>query len=125
MVMMKANIFEVKAKLSEYVDRAARGEKIVICRHNKPVAELRPLEAIRATPRPVGPLPGRPTFEVPASFFEPMPDEELALWEGATSSTDPLSRAWTRQAQRGASLVAEATSTYRPRPGRRRPRRQR
>ena len=41
-VMFKVNVFEVKAKLSEYLDRAARGERIVICRHNKPVAELRP-----------------------------------------------------------------------------------
>ena len=41
MVMIKVNVFEVKAKLSEYLDRAARGDRIVIYRHNKPVAELR------------------------------------------------------------------------------------
>ena len=80
--MAKVNVFEVKAKLSEYLDRAAGGERILICRHNTPVAELRAVEAPRVDERPVGPLPGRPTFEVPASFFDPMPDDELDVWEG-------------------------------------------
>lgn len=33
MVMPKVNVFEIKAKLSEYLDRATRGERIVISRH--------------------------------------------------------------------------------------------
>jgi prevent-host-death family protein len=82
-VMIKTNVAEIKARLSEYLDRALAGERIVICRHNKPVAELRPFADVRAEPRPIGPLPGRPTFEVSPSFFDPLPDEELALWEGA------------------------------------------
>ncbi len=84
MVMMMVNVFEIKAKLSEYLDRAADGERIVICRHNKPVAELRAVEDVRAEPRPVGPLPGRPGFDVPSSFFDPLPDEDIDLWEGGT-----------------------------------------
>jgi len=82
MVMIKVNVFEVKAKFSEYLDRAAHGDRIVIYRHNKPVAELCAVEEARAEPRPIGPLPGRPAFKVPASFFEPLPDEELDRWEG-------------------------------------------
>jgi antitoxin (DNA-binding transcriptional repressor) of toxin-antitoxin stability system len=119
--MTKVNIFVVKAKLSEYVDRAANGECVVICRHNRPVAELRALETVRADPRPVGPLAGRPTFEVPASFFEPMADAELALWD-SMAPTDPLAPAW-RRSPHGASLVAESAPTYGTRPGRRRDRR--
>jgi prevent-host-death family protein len=122
--MFMANINEVKAKLSEYLDRASRGEHIVICRHNKPLAELRPVEAVRTQPRPIGPLPGRPAFEVAASFFEPMADDELALWEGVPS-TDPVSPAWTPPPPQGASKVAEKKGAYRkPRgghSGRRRP----
>lgn len=106
MVMSKVNVFEVKAKLSEYLDRAMRGERIVICRHNKPVAELRAIEEVRTEPRPIGPLPGRPTFEIPPSFFDPLPQDELDVWEGV-AATDPLSPGWTRQAGGNASRVAE------------------
>lgn len=88
MVMIQVNVFEVKAKLSEYLDRAARGERIIICRHNKPVAELRAVEQVRREPRPIGPLPGRPQFDVPPSFFEPLSEEELDLWDG--TANDPL-----------------------------------
>ena len=104
--MSKVNVFEMKAKLSEYLDRATRGERIVICRHNKPVAELRAIEEVRTQPRPIGPLAGRPTFDVPASFFDPLPQEELDLWEGVAAS-DPLSPVWMHQAGSGASRVAE------------------
>jgi len=105
--MLRVNIFEVKAKLSEYLDRAAAGERIVICRHNKPVAELRPIESVRSEPRPVGPLPGEPSFEVPPSFFEPMSDEELDLWEGGAAA-DPLSQPLPARAPR----VAERKGGY-------------
>ena len=110
MVMSKVNVFEVKAKLSEYLDRAMRGERIVICRHNTPIAELRAIEEVRTEPRPIGPLPGRPTFEIPPSFFDPLPQEELDLWDGV-AATVPLSPAWTRQAGGGASRVAETAET--------------
>lgn len=116
--MTKANVYEIKARLSEYLDRAAQGERIVICRHNKPVAELRAVEDVRTEPRPIGPLPGRPTFEVPASFFEPMSSDELNQWEGVVSS-DPLSPAWTPLPVRGPAKVADTKGGYGTRrPGR-------
>lgn len=116
MVMSKANVFEVKAKLSEYLERAARGERIVIYRHNTPVAELGPVESVRTEPRPIGPLPGETPFEVPASFFEPLSDEELDLWEGKGPSADPLLHPQP-------SKVAEQKGGYAARGGRRRARR--
>jgi prevent-host-death family protein len=111
MVMSKVNVFEVKAKFSEYLDRALRGETVIICRHNRPVAELRAIDEIRTEPRPIGPLAGRPTFDVPPSFFEPMAPDELDLWEkGAASNAPDLSAA------HGAlqpSKVAERRAAYR------------
>jgi prevent-host-death family protein len=80
-VMVKVNVFEAKAKFSEYLERAGRGERIVICRHNKPIAELCAINEARAEPRPIGPIAGRPTFDVPATFFEPMSEDDLELWE--------------------------------------------
>jgi prevent-host-death family protein len=71
MTMKKVNIHEVKARLSEYVDAVERGERVVICRRNRAVAELRPIAAQRSSPRPVG--GGEALIDIPASFFEPLP----------------------------------------------------
>jgi prevent-host-death family protein len=84
LVMIEVNIYEIKARLSEYIDRVAKGEAIVIYRRNKPVAELRAVAETPAAPRPIGPIPGRPTFKLPPSFFEPLPEDELRLWEGGS-----------------------------------------
>ena len=108
--MIKVNVFEVKAKFSEYLDRALHGEQIVICRHNKPVAELRAIEEVRTQPRPIGALPGRPTFQVPPSFFEPLPAEELDLWEGTASAGQWAASA--PVARRRAPTVAERKGRY-------------
>ena len=85
MVMVKVNLAEAKAKLSDYLDRALAGEHIVLCRHNEPVAELRPISRVQAEPRPIGPLAGRPVFEVAPTFFEPLTDDDLDSWEGLSS----------------------------------------
>ena len=119
MVMSKANVFEVKAKLSEYLERASRGERIVICRHNRPIAELRAVADVRTEPRPIGPLPGRPGFDVPASFFEPLSANELDLWDRMAAS-DPLAAGTPRSSSR-TPRVAEQRVKYTR--GRRSPRR--
>ena len=41
MTMLMVNIAEAKAKLSEYLEAVARGEQVIICNRNQPVAELR------------------------------------------------------------------------------------
>ena len=115
--MIKANVFEVKAKLSHYLDRAAAGERIVICRHNHPIAELHAVGADRTEPRPVGPLPGRPQFDVPASFFEPLADEIVRDWEGGLVSGGAESPPSVR---RRTPKVAESKATYSPGSRRRR-----
>ncbi|MGQ0734397.1 MAG: type II toxin-antitoxin system Phd/YefM family antitoxin [Acidobacteriota bacterium] len=106
------NVAEAKARLSEYLDRVLAGERIVICRHNRPIAELRATGEIRVEPRPVGPLPGRPTFDLPSSFFEPLPEDEVELWEGVSDEAPPSPRRPRRGAQRRAS---HGRRTTRPR----------
>jgi prevent-host-death family protein len=60
LTMLMVNIAEAKAKLSEYIEAAARGERILICNRNKPVAELRPVEQPPARPRDLSPIyPGQ------------------------------------------------------------------
>jgi prevent-host-death family protein len=46
--MTDYSVAEAKAKLSELIDRAEQGEGVVITRHGKPVAEIRP---VRPAPR--------------------------------------------------------------------------
>lgn len=116
MVMVKTSIAEVKAHLSEYLDRVQQGERILICRHNTPVAELRPVEATLTAPRPLGPMAGRPAFAVPQGFFEPLSDLEIERWEGAGGL---LPATWMAPGEGQASRVAEAKPNYRggPAPG--------
>src|SRR5438477_8085273 len=71
MTMKKVNIFEAKARLSECIDAVQQGEQVVICRRNRPVAELRPIGHTRTAPRPVG---GAKGLKVPDGFFDPLPD---------------------------------------------------
>jgi prevent-host-death family protein len=73
----QVNVQDAKTRLSELLARVERGEEIVIARAGKPIARL---TAIGELPlRRVGFMPG---LELPDSFFEPLPEEELRLWEG-------------------------------------------
>lgn len=79
--MRKATIFEAKTNLSELIDRAQKGEEVIITsgRERKPVARI---EAIKPTSRMrrVGFLEGQ--GDVGPAFFEPLPEDELRLWNG-------------------------------------------
>ncbi len=81
--MIKVNIHEAKTHLSHYLDEVEAGERVLLCRRNRPVAELRPLAAPAEGPRPIGLAKG--VFTVPASFFEELPEETLALFTGEAS----------------------------------------
>jgi antitoxin (DNA-binding transcriptional repressor) of toxin-antitoxin stability system len=63
---------------------AAHGERVLICKRNRPVVELHAIQSARTTPRPVG--LGRGSFAVPPSFFEPLPENVLSGFEGAATS---------------------------------------
>jgi prevent-host-death family protein len=80
--MLMVNIAEAKAKLSEFVEAVARGERVIICNRNKPVAELRAVEQAPARPRDLSPMYPGATFMTDA-FFEPMSEAELQEWYGA------------------------------------------
>lgn len=78
--MITINVHEAKAHLSEYLSRVEAGERVLICRRNTPVAELRPVSPRRTQRRPIGLAKGK--LSIPPSFFEPLPDEVLASFEG-------------------------------------------
>ena len=78
--MIKLNIHEAKTHLSAYLKRIAEGETVILCKRNVPVAEIRALEPERTAPRPIGLAKGQ--FEIPTSFFEPLPDELTKSFSG-------------------------------------------
>jgi prevent-host-death family protein len=84
--MATVTIHEAKTNLSKLIARAEAGEEIIIARGKEPVAKLTSLAAGKG--RPVfGALKGK--LSIPdAFFFEPLPEEELALWEGGDE--DPI-----------------------------------
>jgi prevent-host-death family protein len=71
------SIHAAKTHLSRLVARAEAGEEIVIARGRKPVVKLVPIEA----PKPKR-VPGRwkGKISIGPEFYEPMSEEELALW---------------------------------------------
>ena len=71
---------EAKTNLSSLVARALAGEDIVIARGDKPQVKLVPVEDESKKPRVPGALKGK--ISIPDSFFDPMSEEELKLWEG-------------------------------------------
>ena len=81
--MIKVNIHDAKTHLSKYLELVAKGEIIVLCKRNVPVAEIHPIAPSRKTKRPVGLAKGK--FKVPPEFFLPLPDEIIESFHGKTS----------------------------------------
>jgi len=71
--MIKLNIHEAKTHLSRYLDRLSKGEVILLCKRNKPIAEIRGLPPERRDPRPIGLAKGRVT--ILPGFDDPLPQE--------------------------------------------------
>ena len=80
--MITINVQEAKTHLSRYLDEVAKGESVILCKRNKPVAEIRPIMGRISEKRPIGLAKG--TFVVPASFFEELPEETISLFSGET-----------------------------------------
>ena len=76
--MVTVNVHEAKTHLSRLLAQVEAGEDVVIARNGKPVAKL---VQIRQRGKPVfGSMKGM--IELDDSFFDPLPEEELAAWEG-------------------------------------------
>jgi antitoxin (DNA-binding transcriptional repressor) of toxin-antitoxin stability system len=60
------------------IDAALSGEEVVIAKGQKPVVKIVPIAQATFT---IGLLKGKVTGKGP-DFFEPMQEDDLALWEG-------------------------------------------
>jgi prevent-host-death family protein len=77
--MIEVNVYAAKTQLSKLLDRAERGEEIVITRNGRPVAKLVPARA-SAKPRKLGKLKGK--IKISPDFDAPLPDDLLRAFEG-------------------------------------------
>lgn len=78
--MIRVNIHDAKTHLSAYLTRLKDDERIILCKRNAPIAEIRLIARHAGKRRPIGLATG--TFTVPKSFFEPLPDDVLADFRG-------------------------------------------
>ena len=77
--MATVNVHEAKTHLSRLLGKVEAGEDVVIARNGTPIARLVPVK--RQGKRQFGIMKGRISLD--DSFFEPLPEAELAAWEGS------------------------------------------
>jgi prevent-host-death family protein len=80
---MHINLMDAATKLTELVAATERGEEVVITRGEQPIAKLvaiAPGERIPKKERVFGAYKG--LISLGPEFFDPLPDDELALWNG-------------------------------------------
>ena len=76
--MVTVNVHEAKMHLLRLLSDVEAGNEVVIARDGKPVARL--VAVTQREKRQPDVLNGKTT--IPDSFFDPLPEEELRLWEG-------------------------------------------
>jgi prevent-host-death family protein len=76
--METITVHRAKTQLARLIERACRGEEIVIARGSKPVVRLVPIAYKRGNRKP-GSLKGK--LPVGPEFLEPLPPEELETWK--------------------------------------------
>jgi len=75
---MNVPVEEMKRDPESILHRVLEGETLLLTDRDRPVAEIRPIEAVRK-PRPFGLAAG--TFVVPDDFDDPLPEEILRDFE--------------------------------------------
>lgn len=70
-------VHAAKTRLSQLLSRVEAGEVIIIARGKTPVAKLIPVAP--AAKRRFGAMRGRISLD--PTFFEPLPEDELNIWE--------------------------------------------
>ena len=76
--MSVVNVHQAKTQLSRLLARVEAGEEVVIARRGEPVARLVACKPL--TKRQPDVLKGK--VLIPEEFLEPLPEEELGVWEG-------------------------------------------
>jgi antitoxin (DNA-binding transcriptional repressor) of toxin-antitoxin stability system len=78
--MSTINVQDLQQDTAAILDCVESGERLVVVRGGRPVAELRPIAPAHPGPRPFGLAAG--AFTVPDDFDDPLPDDVLQGFEG-------------------------------------------
>ena len=79
--MTTVNVHEAKTHLSRLLAHVEAGEEVTIARNGKPVAQL--VRCKSRGKRQFGAMKGNKEWEELSDLvLQPLPPEELALWEG-------------------------------------------
>lgn len=76
--MDPVTVHEAKTQLSKLIERACRGEEVIIARGAHPVVRLVPIGEVKGRRQP-GALRGK--FRTGPEFFEALPLDELSSWD--------------------------------------------
>lgn len=76
---MQVTVHAAKTNLSKLIEAALAGEEVVIAKGKRPMVKIIPVTARSGFT--IGLLKGELAGTGP-DFFEPMSEDELALWEG-------------------------------------------
>lgn len=79
--MSTISVQDIQRDPLAFLRRIEAGEAFVVVQGQRPLAEVRPLAAAAARPRPFGLCAGR--FTVPADFDRPLPVDVLKEFEGS------------------------------------------
>jgi prevent-host-death family protein len=71
------NVHEAKTNFSKLLELAHQGQEIILAKAGKPYARLMPI-----APSIVQRTPGRVPEIDDSDFFDPLPEAELAAWNG-------------------------------------------
>lgn len=73
------NVHDAKTQLSRLLELVEQGEKVIIARHGKPVAELIPARSLGL---PLGIARQDPLVPPGDNWWQPMTDDEAEDWIG-------------------------------------------
>jgi prevent-host-death family protein len=74
-MLLQYNIHQAKTNLSSILEKVCNGEDVIIAKAGTPIAKLVPIE--QKQPRKPGLIKGK----LSDSFFEPLLESELEVWE--------------------------------------------
>ncbi len=74
-------VHEAETQLSKLMERAERGEEVIVARGDKPAMRIAPVAPANKPKRQPGMLKGVIPEPPDSVFFDPRPEEELKPWE--------------------------------------------